>query len=307
MTPVEPPDDAPGKGSSPSSESSYFYPRPAPVPFWRGLGRGIRRWAKDFGDRLRHAFRPYQRAPRPDRPIASDDPDGSITEEQLRLCEHVAEREASRTDKLEQKSTVLISVVAVVAPLAISTLVYLAGRPSLDGLARWLTVGLLLAALLLFLASFVAGARGLAVKGHQELHLKSVIDFEKGSIRDFDPDYFGRGLLQTTSRRQAINAHIADFVRGAQTFLMTGVALVLLAGLPVLWSEYSPRTERPSLEQRLGTALGDRFESVHADLQTPIMHSLDSIEAELDSIRTLLEISSSAPPSDPLPRSSGGH
>lgn len=306
MISPEPPEAGPAEESSPSSGSSYFDLRPEPVSFWRGLGRGIQRWANAFGVWLLHALRPYQQAPQPDRAITLEDPEGSISEEQLRVCEHVAAREASRTDKLEQKATVLISVVAVVAPLAISTLVYLAGRPSLDGLARWLTVGFLLVALLLFLASFVAGARALAVKDHEELHLASVIDFDKGSIQDFDPDFFGRGLLQTTSRRQAMNAHLADFVRGAQTFLMTGAALVLLSGLPVLWSEFSPRTERPTLEERVGTVLGDRLERVHQDLQAPLLGSLDSIEAELDSIRSLLEVSPSAVSPDSLSRSSSG-
>lgn len=307
MTSPEPPeDDSPAMGGSPSSDSSYFYLRPEPAPFWRGLGRGVKRWALAFVDWLRHAFRPYKRAPRPDREITPEDPEGNISEEQLRVCEHIAEREASRTDKLEQKSTVLLSVVAVIAPLVISTLVYLAGRPSLDGPARWLTVGLVLLALLLFLAAFVAGARALAVKGHDELHLQTVIDLERGSIREPDPDFFGRGLLAITSRRQAMNAHLADFVRGAQTFLMTGVALVLLAGLPVLWSEFSHRTVRPTPEERVETVLDDRLERVHQDFQAPLLGALDSIDAELDSIRSLLKVSPSAIPSDSLSRSSNG-
>lgn len=294
------------EGNSPSSDSSYFYSRPAPVPFWRGVELGIRQWASDFGDRLRHTFSPYQRLLQRGPAITLDDPEGSITEDQLRVCEHVANREASRTDKLEQKSTVFISVVAVVAPLAISTLVYLAGRPSLEGFARWLTVGLLLFAVLLFLASFVACARALAVKGHYELHLGTVIKLEKGSIRDYDPDFFGRGLLETTSRRQAMNAHLTDFVRGAQTFLMTGVTFVLLAGLPVLWAEFSHVSDPPTAEEKLETVLGDRLERMHHNLQAPILSSLDSLEFQLDSGRTLLGVSASVGPSDSLRRSSSG-
>lgn len=306
MKSVGPGGSDPLETASPSSRRPYFYPPPEPVPFWRGVSHGIRRWAKEVGDRWRHTFRPYDQVPQPDRPITPEDPEGQITEEQLRVCKHVAEREASRTDKLEQKSTVLVSVVAVVAPLAISTLVYLAGRPSLDGIARWLTVGLLLLALLLFLASFVAGARALAVKGHDELHLQSVIDLDKESIREFDCDFFGRGLLVTTSRRQALNAHVADFVRGAHMFLMTGVALVLLAGLPVLWSEFFRGTDQSTPEERIGTAVGDRLERVHKDLQMPIISSLDRVESELDSIRTLLEASASDVTSDSLRRSPSG-
>lgn len=82
------------------------------------------------------------------------------------------------------------------------------------------------------LLAFIAALRTLAVRGHQEILLGGMVDGQQ--VRDYDPDSCIRGVLWVAADRQAINDHIADFVRVSQMFLGVAITMVLLMGMVVL-------------------------------------------------------------------------
>jgi hypothetical protein len=209
-------------------------------------------------------------------------PHGQITSDQLPVCQAIAADSKDRLRTLEQKSTTLLSVIAIVAPLTASAAVFIKKQP-LPPWAAAITLVFDFAAAVGLLLAFIAILRALAVRGHQELFLGTVIDPENDTIRTYDPDFGGRGLLWTAANRQATCDHIADFVRAAQVFLVGGVMLTVLAAVPVLavvGNETQRIEGRVSLDTATLTALGGQIEraiSQQAREMSDLRRAVDSL------------------------------
>lgn len=224
-TPSAAPTDAPPK---------YLPERQARLPSkLSALPRLARQLGSTFAHLLRHTLSAYAPAPHAAVELSLSAPAGKIRGEQLAVCKEIAADSVARLDKLEQKSTTLLSVIAVVAPLTASAAVFIK-KQSLPAFAGWVTLSLDVLGTVSVLLAFVAVLRALAVRGHQALFLNTVIDPESDRIREYDEDFYGRGLLYTAAHRQAVCDHIADFVRASQVFLVVGVALATVAALPAL-------------------------------------------------------------------------
>jgi hypothetical protein len=165
---------------------------------------------------------------------ASDNPKGSIQNEQVELCRLVYDTEEHRLEKLEAKSTAVLSLMAVLTPLLVSAAVYIASSSGFAAKERKFALVLCTLSFLLLLIAFIASVRANLIRARPSLHIHSVIDPKTDVIKPFNSDYFGRGLLWCASVNSAVNDHIADFVRAAQLFVVFSVILLVFAAAPVL-------------------------------------------------------------------------
>jgi hypothetical protein len=103
-------------------------------------------------------------------------------------------------------------------------------------------------------------------------------------VRTYSDDFFGRALLDDAVRRHAVCDHIADFVRGAQMFLVLGVLLTAVAAVPVL---FSIRPERAAIEGTVSmdpTSLRMLQDGVRASATEVELH-VRELESEIQSIK----------------------
>ena len=90
---------------------------------------------------------------------------------------------------------------------------------------------LLTLAAVLLLLGFISAVRAVSVKAIQSLYLQSVVD-ETGEVRKFEKPFRLRGLLWCTSMNEAMNDHLAQFVKGAHLLTAGAVILVAVAAVP---------------------------------------------------------------------------
>lgn len=181
-----------------------------------------------------HTLGSFDSMPTAVTPLTSSQPPGTISDGMLKVCEHLERDSEARLTKIEAKASGLLSLIALVIPLTASAAVFIRQHPLPRAMAS-LTLTLDLLAIIFFLLGLIAALRALAIRGQEALFLPAVIDPGVDQIRIHSADFFGRGLLYVAAARQAICDHIADFVRGAQVFLVLGVALAACAAGAVLW------------------------------------------------------------------------
>lgn len=216
-------------------------------------------------------------------PLTLSEPAGDISEEMLKVCEHLAGDAEARLTKLETKATGLLGLIALVAPLIASAAVFIR-QHSLPPFPNVSTLTLNLAAMLFLALGLCAALRALAVRGQESLFLNAVVDPAKDVVRPYTPDFFGRGLLHVAAARQAICDHLADFVRAAQVFLVLGVLLAATAAGVVLFQVHE---DTQTVQGTIGldtptlSAIQHSVESVNQAAAT----RLDHIESELATLR----------------------
>lgn len=264
----------------------YTFAAPARVPFtFEGLFSAGWHGVKTFFHMLRHTLALFESSPRAKVEIGRSTPPGKISDSQLEICRGIADDAEARLAKLEQKSTTLLAVVAVVAPLTASAALFVV-KEKLPTSVRIATLTMDMFSGIFLLLAFVAVLRALAVRGQEQLFLNTVIDPAKDEIRSYDPDFYGRGLLWVAANRQAVSDHVADFVRAAQIFLACGVICVLLAGTPmVLFIRDSPQEIDGSVRLNPGTI--NDFRRIAEDAQNGYWIRLPALEARLDSLLRL--------------------
>jgi len=249
---------------------------------WKG---GWRR----FGHFLGHTLSFFDPSPIAKADITRTAPGGTLDEKQVAVCEHLAASAEARLAKLEQKASTLLSVIVVVGPLVASAAVFAASQPLPAG-ARVAVLAVDFLALISTLLASIGVMRALAVRGFEELFLNTVIDPTTDTIRQYDPDFFGRGLLHTTAMRQAVIEHIADFIRAGQLFLWVGLIAAMLAGALVLGFVNPPRdslmgvsTTAVRVEREVDSSLAATADRV-ARIEARYDSALSAIETRLDSL-----------------------
>jgi len=169
--------------------------------------------------------------PTPAPPLDPPEPSKGIDDKQLGQCVKIAEREEAARRYLEDKARSTFGMTSFVAPLLFAVVIFLLGR---TGGSIWNVWGFLFAgiAVVLLMLSFLSVLRAQAVQERQELFLHSVIDEEKADFRKYDAGFYARGLLWCASVNTAMNAHVAQFVKGAQ--ILTGLTAIttVLAAVP---------------------------------------------------------------------------
>jgi hypothetical protein len=260
----------------------YYAKRPAPRDL-RATGKVLLATLRRFVYFVCHTLRVYESGAGEPPGLSSRSPAGTLSVEQLKICERLASEADDRLAAVEQKATTLLTLVAVLAPLSASAAVFVVRTPLSPEVRLWVLSGQLGAFFFLLLAS-VATMRALAIREHKDVGVGGLV--AKGTIRAYSVDFEGRGLLYTAAMRHAITDHVADFVRAAQVFLWIGIAAQVGAGTCIL----AVAQEKPSqLEATVNLtpstlrALGD----AHSDHDVVVR--IDSLAQELSRTQRVLD------------------
>jgi len=166
----------------------------------------------------------------------STNPIGQITKDQLALCQAIYDEAKERDDKLGQKSTFMLSSIAILVPIVISTLIYIGTVATLSSQWRLFTLVIGTISLIFLFLGFLGTFRSLLVRSYDVLYLQSVIEFSKKEIKQYSTDVHGRGLLWCATKCTAMNDHKADFVRAGQLFIVLSILFLLISSLPLIYT-----------------------------------------------------------------------
>lgn len=153
------------------------------------------------------------------------EPSKNLDEKTVDQCRSIYEdAERSRT-YLEDKARSTFTFIAFLIPLLISALAFVLKDTTLESWARISSMVIVVLVSALLILGFISIARAVSVKRGQILFLESVIDAKSNDFKKYDAAYYARGLLYCASVNAAMNAHIAQFVKGAQ--ILTTIAVIL--------------------------------------------------------------------------------
>lgn len=181
---------------------------------------------------LHHTLSAYGTAPPPEQSITTNSPKGTIRPKLLHRIEQLWEAARTRSEHLEQKSTATLSGLGIAAPIVIALSAFIVKEPSISAWVRYTSLLLVALAIASMVMGFLAILRALSVREREELGIDSVV--VSRAFRKATDDFHGRGLLYVCIKQQALNDHVANFIRASQMFLAISVALVLLAGAVVV-------------------------------------------------------------------------
>ncbi|WP_313242377.1 hypothetical protein [Stenotrophomonas sp.] len=181
---------------------------------------------------LRHTFSAHGTAPSPEQDITTNSPKGTIRPKLLQRIEQLWEAARTRSEHLEQKSTATLSGLGIAAPIVIALSAFIVKEPSISAWVRYTSMLLVALAIVSMVMGFLAILRALSVREREELGIDSVV--VSRAFRKATDDFHGRGLLYVYIKQQALNDHVANFIRASQMFLAISVAFILLAGAVVV-------------------------------------------------------------------------
>jgi hypothetical protein len=154
-------------------------------------------------------------------------PTAEVTDEQVEQSQWIFDQAEERRVHLEQKAQSTFGLMIFLVPLLASLFVFISSRSTTSGAAsRAFATGLLVLSAIFLLLGFVSAIRAVSVKGVEGLFLSSVLD-DAGQFREYSKAFHARGLLYCAAMNQAMNDHLAQFVKGAH--LLTAAAIVALA------------------------------------------------------------------------------
>lgn len=254
-----------------SQAQDYLPKPPGRLPFsLRTYVDATKRSMATFHVLLRHTLSAYGKAPSSKEPITSNSPKGTIRPKMLQRIEQLWGAAKLRSEHLEQKSTATLSGLGIAAPIVIALSVFIVKEPSISTWIRYTALVLVALAIASMVMSFLAILRALSIREREELGIDSVV--ASRAFRKATDDFHGRGLLYVYTKQQAINDHVADFIRASQMFLAVSIALVLLAGAVIV-----PGT---------ATAVG-RQKSASDPVLLELNHALEALAKRLGQIEDL--------------------
>ncbi|MCC5067076.1 hypothetical protein ABQF04_11235 [Xanthomonas campestris pv. campestris] len=206
-------------------------PRRLPVSF-RTYVDAAKKSIATFIVLLHHTLSAYGTAPPPEQSITTNSPKGTLRPKLLQRIEKLWEAARTRSEHLEQKSTATLSGLGIAAPIVIALSAFIVKQPSISAWVRYTSLLLVALAIASMVMGFLAILRALSVREREELGIDSVV--VSRAFRRATDDFHGRGLLYVYIKQQALNDHVANFIRASQMFLAISVALVLLAGAVVV-------------------------------------------------------------------------
>lgn len=194
------------------------------------LGQWFNRSLSSFRYIVWQSILPFRPIPEPfdDPPL----PAAEVTEDQLKQCEAYFDRvEASRSD-IEEKARGTFSVITFLAPLMASLFVFFITRKLEHTMTCNVAIGFAMLSFAFLLLAFFSIIRAVAVRPRQTLGYLSVVDVEHAQIRPYSRNFRAGGLLYCASYNDALNAHISQFVKGANVLTALAVVALLIASVP---------------------------------------------------------------------------
>ena len=175
-------------------------------------------------------FVPFR--PSPEEIPSLPEPQNEVDDKQLDQSHWLFDQAEKRRVHLEQKAQSTFGLMTFLVPLLASLFVFLISKTAgVSTVSRFLVLALLTVAAALLLLGFVSAVRAVSVKANQALYLQSVVD-ETGQVRKFDKAFHLRGLLWCTSMNEAMNDHLAQFVKGAHLLTAGAVIILTVAAIP---------------------------------------------------------------------------
>lgn len=241
--------------------------------------------ARWWADRLpllaylaRHTFTPYRNEPEYVREITEEDPGGKISERHLEFCYYLDGKAEARLEKLEQKATASLAIIALFAPFVVSLGIYLL---TLRESVWWLAVPGLILSLLATFISLTAALRALSVRAGQDLSVATIVDEQSGKVKKGAANYLGRALLWAATTKEAHNDLIADFVRASQVYCAVAILGMMLSGVSLVFDSGDDVPVTVAGTVSLDTATLQQLNEMQSQLLRENRQGLDSLLNEL--------------------------
>jgi hypothetical protein len=149
-------------------------------------------------------------------------PTVAVTDSQVEQCQWIFDQAGERRVHLEQKAQSTFGLMVFLVPLLASLFVFISSRAPTSGtLSRMIAVSLLV----------ISAVRAVSVKATETLFLQSVVD-DAGQFRKYDESFHARGLLYCAAMNEAMNDHLAQFVKGAHILTAAAVVALVVAAVP---------------------------------------------------------------------------
>lgn len=171
---------------------------------------------------------PYE--PTPGQPCKSFEMvSGTCAPDQLALCQTIFDESMTRRTHIEQKAQWTFTAIAFLIPTLASVLIFFLRDDDFQPSLYPVSLSLILTAGVLLVLSFISALRAMTIKYSESLFLRSVIEEDSATFRNYDVEFHAKGLLYCASMNAVINDHIAQFVRGAYTLLAIAVVCFALS------------------------------------------------------------------------------
>src|SRR5208337_1977535 len=278
---------------------AYQFERPERIPLKIWISRtAFRRAIKSALYLFAHTVLPYAGKPTsPQRQMTFDEPKGKIQQDHVALCQHIFETVESRRGRLEEKSSSMVTMLSILAPLIVSFLVFVIISDLSLSCLRVVAIVLATFSVISILLAITAIFRTLWIQSSQVLYFGSIIDYEKDEIKSFDADAIARGLLSTSSYNNALNDHLADFVKASQFLSMVSIFFMILSVFPAIYGmPQKPAIQRIEGEVNLSESLINEARTLYARIETLLERAnrgLAEINTQLARIAASQEISKS--------------
>lgn len=211
--------------------SRFFAAPPLPIEL-RALGKHFKQMFARICLIVWQILVPFN--PRPEEIESLPEPKIKITEAHVKQCQWIFDQAAARRVHLEQKAQSTFSLMVFLVPVLASLFVFFSSRAAPSGTGiHTLAVALLLSSAVILLLGFISAVRAVSVKTIETLFLNSVVDGE-GEFREYSEAFHTRGLLYCAAINEAMNDHIAQFVKGSHILTAGAVIILFFAGIPTV-------------------------------------------------------------------------
>lgn len=202
-----------------------------PLPVKRGGWRNhLRQSVVRLGFIIWQIAIPFKSRPEEIDPFPT--PAAEVADAQVEQSQWIFDQAEERRVHLEQKAQSTFGLMIFLVPLLASLFVFISSRAATSGATtRALATGLLVLSALFLLLGFVSAVRAVSVKGVEGLFLSSVIE-DDGQFREYSKAFHARGLLYCAAMNQAMNDHLAQFVKGAHLLAAAAVIAMAIAAVP---------------------------------------------------------------------------
>lgn len=208
--------------------SGQFTAKPPP-PLWQGSRREIMKYISLMFHRfvyiLYHACIPFK--PKPEEPETLPTSEDNVDDAQLTQCQWIFDQAEARRSHLEQKAQWTFALIIFVVPLLAGLFIFLFRDAAPDASGRTTAVVILCVSAILLFLGFISAVRAVSVQVRQALGLSTVINLNDGHFLPYSKSFHARGLLYCAEMNNAMNDHIAQFVKGAH--ILTAVAVITLS------------------------------------------------------------------------------
>ncbi|MFX0185469.1 MAG: hypothetical protein ACFE95_20490 [Candidatus Hodarchaeota archaeon] len=250
--------------------SEFTAAPPEKIPLRVAIGKGFSK----FIYFISFLFASYDIRPQSPTNFTSKMPKGNISEEQLKLCQHIYDESKNRDEKLTNKANATLSTIAILVPLMLSALAYIRSVTAITPWYHRLSTAVITTSLAFLLLAFIAAFRALFIRGYEALYLNAVIDSDEKGVKPYSVDTHARGLLWCATNNTAMNDQKADFVRASHLFVTISVIMLIVSAAPII---YAP-TPEDKTQQVKGTMqiTSDSIETLLADIRNEIKATRES-------------------------------